>query len=247
MINEGSIVFEAAGWAAPPHVNALTTLRTGGVSEEAFDSLNLAAHVGDDPVAVKENRTRLVEQLMLPSEPIWLNQEHGHRVVKAEPMVRNSFADGSYTLDRRVLCAILTADCMPLFLTDRLGSTVCLLHIGWRGLSAGIIEKGLNILNIEPQNVLAWIGPGIGRDSFMVGSDVREKLIRQYSLHREGFVKHKDRWLADLGMMIEQRLDLAGVQASGRSKQCTLKDPSAWFSYRRDGCCGRMASLIWLD
>ena len=136
---------------------------------------------------------------------------------------------------------------MPLFLTDRLGGTVCLLHIGWRGLSAGVIEKGLDVLNIEPQELLAWVGPGIGPDSFVVGSDVREKLIRQCSLHREGFSKHNDRWLADLGLMIEQRLELAGVEAIGRSKHCTSKDPSAWFSYRRDGRCGRMASLIWLD
>lgn len=246
-MSENFIDGEVARWAAPSNIKALTTFRSGGVSGDVFDSLNLATHVGDDPAAVIENRIRLGVQLNLPSEPIWLRQVHGSQVVKAEPKSRNSMADGSYTTDRGVVCAILTADCIPLFLTDRIGSIVCLLHVGWRGLLAGVIERGLAAVKVEPKELLAWIGPGIGRDAFLVGDDVWEQLTKQRAIHHHSFERFNDRWLADLGQMVEQRLGLAGVKEMERSKHCTSTNPLAWFSHRRDGSCGRMASLIWIS
>jgi hypothetical protein len=212
------------------------------VSEGPFSSLNLADHVGDDQVAVKENRAQLAQQFGLPSEPIWLRQVHGRRVVQAEPRQRGCIADGSFSRQPGIVCAVLTADCLPLFLTDKLGSLVCLLHVGWRGLVAGVIEAGLTAIAVQPQELLAWVGPGIGRDEFIVGSEVHQQL----TVHVEAFVNHGDKWRADLGRMIEQRLQWAGVAEIRRSETCTSTNSAAWFSHRRDGRCGRMASLIWL-
>ena len=245
-MSDSGVTGQAAQWSAPTHVKALTTLRTGGVSTGAFYSLNLAAHVGDDRAAVKENRTRLIDQLGLPSEPIWLRQVHGRRVVQAESCRRDCIADGSFSRQAGIVCAVLTADCIPLFLTDKLGSFVGLLHVGWRGLAAGVIESGLTALGAEPQELLAWVGPGIGRDVFVVGGEVHQQLTRQLPTHVQAFASHGDKWRADLSRMIEQRLQWAGVAEIRRSETCTAKNPAAWFSHRRDGRCGRMASLIWL-
>ena len=245
-MSDSAITGQAAQWSAPAHVKALTTLRTGGVSTGAFNSLNLAAHVGDDRASVKENRARLADQLGLPSEPIWLRQVHGRRVVQAEPHQRDCIADGSFSRQVGIVCAVLTADCIPLFLTDKFGSFVGLLHVGWRGLAAGVIESGLTEVAANPQDLLAWIGPGIGRDVFVVGGDVHQQLTRQLPAHVQAFASHGDKWRADLGRMIEQRLQWAGVTEIWRSETCTAKNPAAWFSHRRDGRCGRMASLIWL-
>ena len=170
-MSESAITGQPAQWSAPAHVKALTTLRTGGVSTGSFSSLNLAAHVGDDRATVEENRVRLAEQLGLPSAPIWLRQVHGRRVVQAESCQRDCIADGSFSREAGIVCAVLTADCIPLFLTDKLGRFVCLLHVGWRGLAAGVIESGLTAVAAKPQELLAWVGPGIGRDEFVVGGE----------------------------------------------------------------------------
>jgi len=246
LVSNLGITAQVAQWPAPGHVKALTTHRTGGVSKGAFNSLNLAAHVGDDRAAVKENRVRLAEQLGLPSEPIWLRQVHGRQMIRAESSRRDCIADGSFSRRVGIVCAVLTADCIPLFMTDKIGSFVGLLHVGWRGLAAGVIESGLTTLAAKPEELLVWVGPGIGRDVFVVGGEVHQQLTRQLSAHAQAFASHGDKWRADLGCMIEQRLQLAGVTEIWRSGICTTKNPTAWFSHRRDGRCGRMASLIWL-
>jgi hypothetical protein len=203
--------------------------------------------VGDDPAAVKENRIRLIDQLMLPSEPVWLRQVHGRGVLPADLISRDCTADGSFSRQAGIVCAVLTADCIPLFLTDKLGSFVGLLHVGWRGLMAGVIESGLAALAVNPKECLAWVGPGIGCNEFVVGDEVRQQLTGQLSAHVQAFVSHGDKWRADLGCMVEQRLQWTGVTEVWRSQTCTAKNSTAWFSHRRDGRCGRMASLIWLD
>ena len=246
IVSDYGITSQAAQWSAPTHVKALTTFRTGGVSTGAFNSLNLATHVGDDQAAVNENRIRLADELGLPSEPIWLRQVHGRRVVQAESYQRDCIADGSFSRQVGIVCAVLTADCIPLFVTAKLGSFVGLLHVGWRGLVAGVIESGLTAVAAKPQELLAWVGPGIGRDEFVVGGEVHQQLTRRLPAHVQAFANHGDKWRADLGRMIEQRLQWAGVAEIRRSKTCTAKNPAAWFSHRRDGRCGRMASLIWL-
>ena len=155
-------------------------------------------------------------------------------------------ADGSFSRQAGIVCAVLTADCIPLFLTDKLGSFVGLLHVGWRGLAAGVIESGLTALTAKPKELLAWVGPGIGRDEFVVGVEIQQQLTRQLPAHVQAFASHGNKWRADLGHMIEQRLQWVGVAEIWRSETCTAKNPVAWFSHRRDGRCGRMASLIWL-
>ena len=246
-MKDTGIASQAAQWSAPAHVKALTTLRTGGVSTGAFSSLNLATHVGDSRTTVGENRARLAYQLELPSEPIWLRQVHGRRVIQAESHQRNCIADGSFSRQEGIVCAVLTADCVPLFLTDKFGSFVCLLPVGWRGLVAGVIESGLTAVTAKPKELLAWVGPGIGRDEFVVGGEVHKQLTRQLPIHMRAFTSHGAKWRADLGCMIEQRLQWAGVAEIGHSDACTVTNPAAWFSHRRDGRCGRMASLIWLN
>ena len=246
LMNDTEINFQLAQWPAPSHVKALTTLRIGGVSKGAFNSLNLASHVGDDPGSVAENRRLMSKRLMLPSDPIWLSQTHSNKVVNAELSNINVQADGSYATRRGVVCAILTADCIPLFLTDQFGTRVCVLHVGWRGLAAGIIEQALSVMHIETKRLIAWIGPGIGPDAFIVNYDAWKVLTVDGSLHRDAFIKYGNRWLANLGQMVEERLELAGVSYLHSSRVCTFKDPTHWFSYRRDGSCGRMASLIWM-
>ena len=192
-------------------------------------------------------RQRLADQLGLPSEPIWLRQVHGRRVVQAESHRRECIADGSFSRQAGIVCAVLTADCIPLFLTDKLGSFVGLLHVGWRGLVAGVIESGLTAFGAKPQELLAWIGPGIGRDVFIVGDEVHQQLTRQHPVHAQAFVSCKDKWRADLGFMVEQRLRWAGVTEIRRIEICTATNPADWFSHSRDGHCGRMASIIWLS
>jgi len=245
-MNDTEIISELAHWSAPSHIKALTTRRIGGVSKGVFNSLNLASHVGDDPGLVAENRRLMSKKLMLPSDPIWLSQIHSNKVVNAELSNINVQADGSYATRRGIVCAILTADCIPLFLTDQLGTRVCVLHIGWRGLAAGIIEQALSVMDIETKRLIAWIGPGIGPDAFVVNYDVWKVLTVEGSLHRDAFIKYGNGWLANLGQMVGERLELAGVSNFQSSRVCTFKDPAHWFSYRRDGSCGRMASLIWM-
>ena len=242
-----TISVQQAKWPAPPHVNAITTYRHGGVSQDSFDSLNLATHVGDEYEAVKENRARLCRYMRFPNEPIWLNQVHGDHVIQANHLARDSIADGSYTTERGTVCAILTADCLPLFLTDKSGTIVCLLHVGWRGLTAGIIESGVAAMNIDPYKLLVWLGPCIRRDAYVVGQDVREQLVLSFPAHATAFEESHGKWRADLGKMTTQRLRSLGVAEIHDGGSCTFMDDSSWFSYRRQGHCGRMASLIWLD
>ena len=235
-----------AKWRAPAHVRALTTFRTGGVSAGTFKSFNLATHLGDNPSAVKQNRQRLVEHYKLPSEPAWLQQVHGQNVVSVTTGHRELLADGSFTRERGIVCVVLTADCIPLFLTDLAGSFVSLLHLGWRGLAYDLIESGLTALSVNPIELLAWIGPGIGPDSFIVGDEVQQRLVRQMPEHAKACSRYGNKWRADLPLMVEQRLRACGVREISHSRICTGTDSQAWFSHRREGHCGRMASLIWL-
>ena len=235
-----------AKWPAPTHVRAVTTLRTGGVSVGIFESLNLAAHVGDDPSSVEENRQRLVGDLELPSEPAWLHQVHGRNVVLVDSSYQEISADGSFTRERGIVCAVLTADCIPLFLTDSVGSFVGLLHVGWRSLVAGLIESGLIAFAVDPGELLVWIGPGIGADAFIVDDDVRQQLVGQFPENKKACSRYGNKWRINLSRIVEQHLRNAGVKWIGNSRMCTAADSKSWFSHRRDGHCGRMASLIWL-
>lgn len=243
----GSIGFLAADWPAPTHVRALTTTRAGGVSRGPYESFNLGDHVGDDPEAVWQNRARLREALVLPAEPLWLKQVHSTTVVLAARAQPGIEADGAWTDRPGVVLAVLTADCLPIFLCDRKGTKVALLHAGWRGLAGGIIESGLQALNVPGEELLVWLGPAIRPDAYRVGDDVRDALYARDPAAAAAF--HPDgtgRWLADLYRLARQRLRSQGVTAVYGGGYCTLREHERFFSFRRNGATGRMASLIWL-
>jgi YfiH family protein len=236
-------------WPAPPSVRAALTTRHGGVSAAPWDSLNLAAHVGDDPAHVAENRRRLRAHLDLPAEPFWLRQVHGCDVAQAGASdgVAPCSADASVATTPGLVCAVLTADCLPVLFCDRLGSWVAAAHAGWRGLAAGVLERTVQRAPASPGELLAWLGPAIGPQAFEVGPEVREAFVAADPGAADCFsVSPAGRWLADLYGLARRRLAACGVGWVGGGGLCTYTDSDRFFSFRRDGTTGRMASLIWL-
>lgn len=234
------------GWPAPPNVRALVTTRAGGVSAGPYASFNLADHVGDDPAAVTENRARLRPHL--PAEPLWLRQVHGVRCVDAATVAAGEEADAALARTPGVVCAVLTADCLPLLLCDAAGTVVAAAHAGWRGLAAGVIESTLDALGVPGERVLAWLGPAIGPQAFEVGDEVRAVFLAHDPAAAAAFVPHgQGRWLCDLYLLARQRLAARGVRRVWEADFCTATGRARFYSYRRDGVTGRMASLIWLD
>lgn len=237
-----------AQWPAPPQVKALTSTRGGGASTGPYASFNLAGHVGDDPAHVAANRARLRAAACLPAEPVWLDQVHGIQVIDAVSTTPGKQADGSYACVPGVVCTVLTADCLPVFLCDRNGTRVALLHAGWRGLAAGIIEQGIAALGLPPAQLLAYLGPAIGPCAFEVGPEVRATFMAQDGAAQAAFAPGTGGcYWADLYLLARQRLALLGVDAVFGGDRCTHEDGARFFSYRRDGRCGRMASLIWIE
>ena len=235
-------------WPAPSNVRALCTLRSGGQSAAPFDTLNLATHVGDDPANVQRNRESLRRSVCLPAQPTWLNQVHGVTVVNAATTEVTPTADGCVAHTPGRVCAILTADCLPVLFCDLAGRCVAAAHAGWRGLAQGILQQTLSELRRPPQQVLAWLGPAIGPASFEVGEEVREQFLARDPGAAAAFVaNHRERWQADLYTLARRDLARAGVTHiyGGGFDCCT--DAARFFSYRRDGRTGRMASLIWLE
>ena len=235
-------------WPAPVQVHALSTLRQGGVSNAPYDSLNLADHVGDDKQAVAANRKRLICAAALPSTPCWLKQVHGTNVIDAGYVAKVCTADASYTDKPGVVCTVLTADCLPLLLCDRHGRVVCAVHAGWRGLAGGVIEAAITALGLDTRDLLAWMGPAIGPDVFEVGDEVRRQFINIDNDSQEAFrPSPQGRWLADIYHLARLRLLKRGVQHIYGAKWCTLSDPERFYSYRRNGNTGRMATMIWMQ
>lgn len=233
---------------SPPGIQAVQTLRTGGFSLAPFDSLNLADHCGDDPACVARNRAQLRQQLALPAEPVWLRQVHGIEVVAAHAVAAGTTADASWTDRPGVVCAILTADCLPVLLASDDGRVVAAAHAGWRGLAGGILEATLAALPAPPSRLRAWLGAAIGPRAFEVGPEVREAFVRTHADDAAAFVPGwGDRWHCDLYALARARLLRAGVARADGEAQCTYTQGQRYYSFRRDPRCGRMASLIWRD
>jgi hypothetical protein len=235
-------------WPAPPGVHSLMTTRAGGVSDMPWASLNLGDHVGDDPAHVAVNRARLRQQL--PAEPGWLKQVHSARVVELGRDTDRE-ADASFTRETEQVCAVMTADCLPVLFCDRAGSVVAAAHAGWRGLADGVLEATVAAMQVRPAEVLAWMGAAIGPQAFEVGDDVREAFVAQHPEAAEAFLPHPSaaagKWLADIYRLARNRLNRIGVQAIYGGGRCTFSESDVFYSYRRDGVTGRMASLIWRD
>jgi hypothetical protein len=234
-------------WAAPADVRAVMTTRTGGVSSAPYDSFNLATHVGDRPDAVGENRRRLRAALSLPSEPAWMEQVHGNAVAVL-PARTSGPADAAVVFTRGPVCAVLVADCLPVFLAGRAGDRVGIAHAGWRGLAAGVVEATVAALDCDPRGLVAWLGPSIGPTAFEVGDEVRDAFLAHDAQAHAAFRRGRPgRWLADLPALARRRLGAAGVTQVGGGGPCTVSDTARFYSYRRDGATGRMAALAWLD
>lgn len=250
MVAINTLEFVYPDWPAPAHVKSLTTTRNGGFSVGPYASFNLSNVVGDEPGNVRRNRMLLREVLKLPAEPQWITQVHGNRVIDAFDAAPGEEADGCVTGTAGVVCAVLTADCLPIFLCDRRSTRIGILHAGWRGLAAGIVEEGLRKLQLPTANVLAWLGPAIGPSAYEVGNEVRQVFVTQNHKIAEAFIpspNHKGHWLADLYDIARRKLHEQGVHAVYGGLRCTLREDNLFFSHRREGVCGRMASLIWLD
>lgn len=234
-------------WPAPSNVRALVTTRVGGVSRPPYDSLNLGDHVGDESSAVLENRSRL--RAGLPGDPAWLQQVHGTRVVDLDADGTSLQGDAALTRRCRTVCAVMTADCLPVLFCDDTGSIVAAAHAGWRGLAAGVLESTVTAMAVRPESILAWLGPAIGPDAFEVGDEVRDAFLARDRGAAEAFVNNHQpgKWLADIYMLARRRLVRAGVARIYGGGACTWHDRERFFSYRRDGVTGRFASLVWRD
>ena len=232
-------------WPVPGNIKAVSTLRSGGCSKGCFGSLNLGLHVGDDAGSVAENRDRLKIWLKLPSDPLWLNQVHGTGIIDAARAMSRQSADASYSFKPGVVCSIMTADCLPILFYNRKTQLVAVAHGGWRGLLNGVIEATLAVAGAD---CTAWLGPAIGPGAFDVGAEVREAFVQkdvrlQYVFTRLDTTLYR----ADIFAIARFILQSQGLNRIYGGEYCTYSDPDRFFSYRRDGNTGRMATLIWRE
>lgn len=235
-------------WAAPSNIRAFSTLRIGGVSTGPYASLNLGLHVGDEMTHVVENRLRVQQALAVPAAPVWLNQVHGVDVVKLDKYPpENDCADASFSYQQGTVCVVMTADCLPVLLCDRSGHKVAAVHAGWRGLANGVLEATVEAMRVDGGDLLAWLGPAIGANSFEVGTEVVDAFVSKLSETEQAFKPHGTKWLADIYGLARQRLARLGVGDISGGDYCTFSEPERFFSYRRDGVTGRMATMIWMD
>ena len=243
-------------WPAPANVHASVTLRNDGHSKGAYSAFNLADHVGDDPAAVAANRVQLQEELRLPNAPQWLEQIHSDRAVEARPDGKVLTADASFTREKGVVCAVMTADCLPLLVCNHAGTEVSAIHAGWKGLTGGVIRATIEAMQSKPEELLVWLGPAIGPKAFECGVDVLEAAFESAmsESHAEAiagcFVPHVEKplhFLADIYGLGRAELHELGVTEIYGGDRCTVSEEEAFYSYRRDGDTGRMASLIWFE
>ncbi|MCU7798936.1 MAG: peptidoglycan editing factor PgeF [gamma proteobacterium symbiont of Lucinoma myriamae] len=243
-------------WDAPENIKSLVTTRQGGCSKAPFDSFNLAEHVDDILQDVKKNRQQLMTRL--PTEPIWLNQVHSNKVVDASQSEIGIDADGSYTTKADCVAIVMTADCLPVLMCNQQGTVVAAVHAGWRGLVNGILEqavdKVLSAGQCQPEDLLIWLGPAIGPEKFEVGNEVRQEFLHKSALFQKNIEQcftplnnKKNKYLADIYQLAKVRLLQQGIENVSGGNYCTYTEQEKFFSYRRDGKTGRMASLIWLE
>jgi YfiH family protein len=246
-------------WPAPANVRACITTRKDGVSVAPYISNNMGLHVGDDPQAVTQNRTALCDALGLIKSPQWLEQVHGVKVVnaKSDGLVRT--ADGSFSNEPSQACLVMTADCLPILLCDtssqNQSTQVAAIHCGWRSLAKGITAKALEKFTGSPKNILAYLGPAISQPHFEVGVDVLEVFFKSARTHAhadaiaKAFISAQRplHFYADIYALARAELNALGVTQIYGGDYCTYAQTEYFYSYRRDGVTGRMASLIWLE
>ena len=242
----------AADWPAPAHIHAGTTLRSGGISKPPYDQLNLGTHVNDEQSCVLTNRERLAKELKLPAEPVWLNQVHRNNIIQIDSQMDSELtdkvADGSYSKEANKVCVVMTADCLPLLLCDDEGTQVAAIHIGWQSFSKDIITAAIEKFTCPNEKILAWLGPCISADYYEIDAPVynaaRKVFAGAEGCFTETSVGH---WLMDLKQLVSKQLTTLQVGHILTSPYCTYSEQTRFFSHRRNGTTGRMASLIWMD
>lgn len=233
-------------WSAPVNVRAFSTTRNKGFSEGAWGSFNLGRNCGDDPYHVERNRQSLLR--LLPSEPRWLNQVHGTKVVNWDDTnYQRIESDAIHSNQVGQVCAVLTADCLPVLFCNQAGTCIAAAHAGWRGLAAGILENTVLGMKCNPTTLMAWLGPAIGPQAFEVGKDVHDAFVNVTMENAIAFKPYRDRWLADLYELATLALNRLGITQVSGGQHCTFKERGSFFSHRRDGLTGRMATVIWLQ
>lgn len=226
-------------------MRAVITTRRGGASKPSFESFNLGIHVGDDPAAVARNRELL--RAHVPFEPFWLEQVHGVAVADADHDAALPLADAALSRKPGRICVVTTADCLPVLLCERGGSVVAAAHAGWRGLAGGVLEATVAAMGTHVGEIMAYLGPAIGPTAFEVGDEVREAFVNGAPAAQRAFrAGRTGKWFADIYALAHLRLAQAGVEQVFGGGSCTFTDSERFFSFRRDGVTGRMASLIWL-
>ena len=245
----------APDWPAPGHVHGLVTLRQGaGHSAAPFERFNLGTRCGDDPDAVAANRDELGHIAALPSPPAWLRQVHGTGVIQVgqppAPGAEEPEGDAAVTRTPGVVLAILTADCLPVLLCDRDGTGIGAAHAGWRGLAAGVLESTVAAMGTPSASLMAWLGPAAGPERYEVGAEVRDAFLSHDLAATAAFTSTRPgHWHVDLYTLARQRLEAVGLPAASihGGGLCTIGDGARFFSHRRDGRGGRMATLAWID
>lgn len=237
-------------WPAPRSVRSLQTTRAGGVSSAPYSSLNLGTHVGDMQLAVARNRMFLNK--ILPSEPLWLEQVHGKGVVNADTASHHPQADASVARHVAKVCAVMTADCLPILFCDLQGTVVAAAHVGWKGLAAGVIEATVAAMHVPGERIMAWLGPAISQSVFEVGNEVRELFVSADAQSEAAFMPSAaedsaQKFHADLYALARLRLQGLDITQVYGGDRCTFTEPDTFFSYRRDGQTGRMGTFIWLE
>ena len=237
-----------ADWPAPDFIKAGTTLRRDGMSKGVFASFNLATHVGDELAAVEKNRSILTRSLNLPNTPQWLEQIHSTKAVLLPNEETIPKADASYTSKENIICAVMTADCLPLLITNKQGSCVAAIHAGWRGLCDGIIEVTITKLAVEPESLFVWLGPAIGADVYEIGEEVYDAFTQDDNKAKQAFTSVSEgHWLFDVYQLAKYSLQKMGIKEIYGGDHCTLSETERFFSYRRDNVRGRMASRLWIE
>ncbi len=237
-------------WQAPKNIKALTTVRSGGVSLPPFDSFNLGDHVCDDPKAVQQNRSLLVDKFDLPHQPLFLTQTHSTKVIELPFTGSNVEADAVYTQQANQVCLVMTADCLPVLFFNKEGTEVAAAHAGWRGLCDGILEETVAKFECPTSDIIVWLGPAIGPTAFQVGEEIIEQFCAFDSNAKLAFTPDlttSGKFLGNLYQLATQRLNKLGITEISGGGHCTYTEQDKFFSYRRDKKTGRMASLIWIE
>ncbi len=237
-------------WDTPHGVKVFSTTRQGGVSLPPYDSFNLGDHVGDDKTAVQNNRLLLTEQLGLPQFPLFLTQTHSTRVIQLPYAGDDTKADAVYTREKNQVCLVMTADCLPVLFCTRQGDEVAAAHAGWRGLCDGILEQTISYFQASPTEMMAWFAPAIGPTAFQVGQEVVDQFVALDPNALSAFTPdpvNNGKYYGNLYQLATQRLQKLGITHIYGGEHCTYRQAEDFFSYRRDGQTGRMASLIWFE